>query len=98
MIRHRNEALKHLDDLMLHRWENEGGCLGPLTMTDRDSHCDDYSRAASEAALNVTHGRQSATESGGSVLSRSRPSGDGYVARIRGPLTLVTSRNCWQSH
>ena len=38
MIRNRNGSLKHLDDLMLLRWENEGGCLGPLTMTDRDSY------------------------------------------------------------
>jgi hypothetical protein len=54
MIRNRNRLLKHLDDLMLLRWENEGGCLGPLTMTDRGSPRDDYSPAVSDAELDST--------------------------------------------
>jgi hypothetical protein len=52
MNRNRNEALKQLDDLMLLRWENEGGCLGPSTRSDRLSQHDDCFRAPSDAELN----------------------------------------------
>ena len=54
MIRNRNKALKDLGDLMLLRWENEGGCLGPLTMTDRDGRGEDYSTAVSNSELDLT--------------------------------------------
>jgi hypothetical protein len=54
MISNRNVSFKHLDDLMLHRWENEGGCLGPLAMTDRDNHRDDYRDEVREAEMKLT--------------------------------------------
>jgi hypothetical protein len=73
MIRNRNEALEHLDDLMLLRWENEGGCLGPSTMSDRLSHHEDYFGLTSEAELNS---RQRAIHRPASAdpVRRTRPS------------------------
>lgn len=53
MIGNRNQSLMHLDDLMLCRWENEGGALCPLTaaevMADRVSHSDDRFGVAIDA-------------------------------------------------
>jgi hypothetical protein len=53
MIHNRNRSCKHLDDLMLQRWENEGGCLGSFAMVDGVSHRDDHLRGVSDAELDL---------------------------------------------
>jgi hypothetical protein len=35
MIRSRSDSNKHLDDLVLHRWEDEGGALCPSTRVEK---------------------------------------------------------------
>jgi hypothetical protein len=55
MIRPRNEHIEHLDDVVLRRWENEGGALGRSAIKERtegrDDHAADQSAAASATAL-----------------------------------------------
>ena len=49
MIHNSNGSPRQWDDFVLQRWENEGGCPGSYTMTERDSHQDAQSRAVSDA-------------------------------------------------
>lgn len=51
MIGNRNGSFRHWDVFMLHRWENEGGCLGPLAVTHRVSHSDNHAKTTDRAEL-----------------------------------------------
>ena len=53
MIRSKNESLKYLEDLMVCRWENEGGGLGRVALADHDSQSNGYFRRVNDPELEL---------------------------------------------
>ena len=53
MLRNRNESLKYLDDLMVCRWENEGGGLGRLALADQDIRSNAHRERVNGAELKL---------------------------------------------
>jgi hypothetical protein len=49
MLGNRNETLKHLDDLMVCRWENEGGSLGLVALADHGRQSNGYFSRGNDA-------------------------------------------------
>jgi hypothetical protein len=53
MIRNKNESLKYLEDLMVCRWENEGGGLGRVALVDHDSRSNGSFRRVNDPELEL---------------------------------------------
>lgn len=52
-MRNRIESAKHLDNLMVCRWENEGGSLGRVALADHGSQSNGYVNRLNDAEIEL---------------------------------------------
>jgi hypothetical protein len=53
MMRNRIESAKHLDNLMVCRWENEGGSPGPVALADPGKQGNSYFDRPNDAEMEL---------------------------------------------